>query len=249
MFQVAVCDDKKEEHAHLEQFFMQLTKSTPFTFHTYYFSCGEELLLHYKKHDKFPFHFLILGIEMKGINGIETAKKIRSLPDRDVQIIFLSSCPKYMMDSFDVQTFQYLIRPVSFELFKTKIVKLCNYIITSVNKFLTIKVEGEYIVLRTFDIIAIVKIKHSLIKNKLKIITAKHQYIITGILLEYANKLEYPFLLIHRSVIVNLEHIRNFTAVSVFMSNEDQFPIGRSHSKNVKDTYARYMLTQFKERG
>lgn len=249
MFQVAVCDDEKEEHDRLDQLFRQFMKSMPYTFHLHFFSSGEDLLQYYTEHGPFPFHFLILDIEMKGISGIETAQKIRSLPDRDVQIMFLTSYPEYMMHSFDVQTFQYLIKPISLELFMIKVVNICHYISTSINNYLTIKSDEEQIVLKTSDIIAIVKVKHSLVKNKIKIITVQHQYLITGTLLEYSDKLERPFMLIHRSVIINLEHIRRFTAGSVIMSNQNIFPIGRSQSKSVKDAFTRNLIAQFKKRG
>jgi DNA-binding LytR/AlgR family response regulator len=249
LLQVAVCDDEKDEHIRLDQLFQYLMKSTPYAFQLHYFFSGEELLKYYAEHMPFPFHFLILDIEMNGMNGIETAKKVRSLPDRDVQIIFLTSYPEYMMTSFDVQTFQYLIKPVSFELLMSKVIKLSHYISTSTNRFVVIKSEEEQIVLRTNDIIAIVKVKHSLAKNKLNVITVQRQYIITSTMLEYATKLEYPFMIIHRSVIINLDHIRKFTSASVLMSNQDEFPIGRSKSKKLKDAYVRNMIAQYKEQG
>lgn len=50
---------------------------------------------------------------MGGINGIQTARQIRSLKHLDEQIMFLTSYPEYMVESFDVMTFQYLIKPIT----------------------------------------------------------------------------------------------------------------------------------------
>jgi DNA-binding LytR/AlgR family response regulator len=233
----------------MQRFFSQLSANTSYTFEVSYFFSGETLLQHYKDHGPYTFHVLILDIELGGMSGMETAKKIRSLPDRDVQIIFLTSYPEYVMDSFDVQPFQYLVKPVSYDLFQTKIMTLCNYIHSSVNHFFTIKTEQEEIVVRTSDVIAIVKVKHTLAQNKLNVITTQQPYMIKGTLLEYSDKLKFPFLLIHRSVIVNLEYVHRFTATTVIMSNNDEFPLGRSQAKHVKDTYARYLVKQFNERG
>ncbi|MCM3702180.1 LytTR family DNA-binding domain-containing protein [Paenibacillus macerans] len=249
MFQVAVCDDEIEIRELMHHFFLQLSARMPYTFDIHYFSSGEELLQYYKNQKRYIFHFLILDVEMGGINGIETAQRIRSLPDHDVQIIFLTNYPEYMMESFDVQTFQYLIKPVSYELFEAKMAKLCNYILSSVNRFLTIKVEKEQLVFRYSDIIAIVKIKHALVQNKLKIVTLHRQLITTGTLTEYSRKLTFPFLLIHRSVIINLEHVLKFTATSVIMTNQEHYPLGRSRANCIKEAYAHYMVTKFKERG
>ncbi|QWU16639.1 two component transcriptional regulator, LytTR family [Paenibacillus sophorae] len=247
MLRVAVCDDETQMHKELQQFFSKLTANTLYKFDVHYFSSGEELLLYYQDQGRNAFHILVLDVEMNGINGIDTAKKVRSLPDRDVQIIFLTSYPEYMMNSFDVQTFQYLLKPLSYLLFETKMVKLCNYIFSSVNKFLTIRTEKEQIVLRISDIVSIVKVKHSLIQNKLKVTTVQQQYIISGTLLEYLNRLDNSFLLIHRSVIINLQHVRKFTAISVAMSNLEELPIGRTQAKAIKNAYARYMTGRFQE--
>ncbi|WP_025688561.1 LytR/AlgR family response regulator transcription factor [Paenibacillus zanthoxyli] len=249
MFHVGVCDDEVEMHAQLQHFFTQFSAQTPYTFNIRCFSSGEKLLQYYKDKGPYAFHVLFLDVEMSGMNGIETARSIRSLPDRDVHIIFLTSYPEYLMDSFDVQTFQYLIKPISYELFSTKMVKVCDYILSSVTRFLCVKTKKEQIILRSSDIIAILKIKHSLVQNKLKVITSQQQYTITGTLTEFLNSLGDLFLLIHRSVIINLEHIRKFTSVSVVMSNQDQFPLGRSRAKSIKDAYALYMAAHFKERG
>ncbi|MEK3878365.1 MULTISPECIES: LytR/AlgR family response regulator transcription factor [unclassified Paenibacillus] len=250
MFHVGVCDDDAEVLSKVKQYFKLLSLSTNYSFDVHCFSSGEQLLQHYKAmQGEYTYHLLILDVEMSGISGIETAQAIRSLPDRDVQIIFLSSYPEYIMDSFDVQTFQYLLKPVPYELFQDKILKLCSYIHSSPNRFFTIKVEDDQVVLRRPDIIAIVKIKHSLAQNKLKLITASREYLINGTLQSYSDKLGNPFLLIHRSIIVNLEHVRRFNANSVVMSSDEEYPIGRSQSKAFKDVYAGYVLEEIQGRG
>lgn len=250
MFHVGVCDDEDGIRNELQRYFLQLSVTTNYSFDVHYFSSGEQLLQHYKAmQGEYAYHLLILDVEMNGISGLETARQIRSLPDRDVQIMFLTSYPEYMMESFDVQTFQYLLKPVTYELFKKKTLKLCSYIMSSSNRFFTIKVEDGQIVLRKPEIIAIVKIKHSLAQNKLKVLTAAQEYIINGTLQEYSDKLGSLFLMIHRSIIVNLEHVRRFTATSVVMSNDEEYPLGRSQSKAIKDVYAQYVLEELKGRG
>lgn len=252
MFHVAVCDDEIGVRNQIQHYFSQLSATTRYSFDVHVFPSGEKLLRHYKAkalQEKYTYHLLILDIEMTGMNGLETAREIRSIPDREVQIMFLTSYPEYMLQSFDVQTFQYLLKPVPYQLFERKILKLCSYILSSEPHFFTIKTEEGHIVLRKSEIIAIVKIKHSLAQNKLQVITATNQYTFTGKLLEYADKTGGLFLMIHRSIIINLEHVRRFTATSVWMSNGENYPIGRSQSKTIKDIYAQYMITQLKERG
>lgn len=249
MFHIAVCDNDVMIHQQLQQYFSELSNSSTFKFNISYFSSGEELIEYYGHGGAYSFHILLLDIEMNEINGIETAQRIRALPDRELQIIFMSSYPEYMIESFDVQTFHYMIKPLAYPQFENILKKVFHYIESSTQSFVVIKIDQEQIVLRTSDIISIVKIKHVLSQNRIKVITTKEQYICSGTLADYLNRLGHPFMQIYRSIIINLEHVFRFSTDTVIMTNHEQFPIGRSQSKNIKDAYARHVITQSKERG
>ncbi|MNI70165.1 Transcriptional regulatory protein YehT [compost metagenome] len=182
------------------------------------------------------------------MNGIETAKAIRKLPDREVQIIFMTSYPEYMIDSFDVQTFHYVIKPVTADLFTKKILSLCSYINSS-NRYISFKTKEGQLVLRKSDIIAIVKEKHAIAQKQLEIIALQERFTGYGTLSEYSAEENYPLLQIHRSIIVNMENVHKFTSASIVMSNMAEYPIGRSMIKQVKDNFARFMVSQLRERG
>ncbi|MNP68277.1 Sensory transduction protein LytR [compost metagenome] len=93
------------------------------------------------------------------------------------------------------------------------------------------------------DIIAIEAAKSLTIKNKLNFITLNQLYESKGILAEYALALkDNHFLQIHRSVIINLLHVRKFASGVVLMSGGMEFPIGRSKLKEVKDYYTKFMI-------
>ncbi|WP_342565124.1 LytTR family DNA-binding domain-containing protein [Paenibacillus sp. FSL R7-0345] len=242
MFRVAICVDELHIYEQLKNHFTRLSSEYSYHYNIQFFKSGEELIHYYIEKGAFAFQILILDIEMDGINGLEVVNKIRFIPDHDVQIMFLSSHPKHVMDSFDVQTFQYLLKPIDYELFKINILKLCSFIQSSTNRYFTIKSEREHLVLRKTDVIAIVKVKHSLKQNKLTVITANQQYIINGTLSKYVNTLDATFMYITRSIIINLEHVRRFTSSSVIMSNNQEFPLSRSQAKKVKDLFTRYTM-------
>lgn len=70
------------------------------------FSSGNQVLSYEHKVD-----VLFLDIHMKGIDGIQTAKKIRE-KDEDMIIIFLTGYKDYMSDGYYVKAFRYLIKPI-----------------------------------------------------------------------------------------------------------------------------------------
>jgi two-component SAPR family response regulator len=60
-----------------------------------------------------------MDIDMQFLNGIETARRIRRFDDR-VQIVFITRMVSHALEGYEVQAADYLIKPVSYELFRVK---------------------------------------------------------------------------------------------------------------------------------
>lgn len=71
------------------------------------FSSGEELINNQKSID-----ILFLDIQMKGLNGMRTAEKIRE-SDESMIIIFLTGYRGFMQAGYKVRAFRYLLKPVN----------------------------------------------------------------------------------------------------------------------------------------
>lgn len=242
-YRVAICDDDQQQRELVQHMLMTLSMKTSIDFEIDYFESGESLVSYYENNQQ-PFHILILDIEMGGINGIQTAQKIRDLKHLDEQIVFLTSYPDYMIESFDVVTFQYLIKPIAVSTFEEKILKVCQYFQSLDKRILIIKSDYEEVVLKYDDIISIEAVKSLTMKNKLHVVTLQQTHTTKGIISNYATALkQYHFLQIHRSIIINLLHVKKFAGGMVLMSNGVELPIGRSKVKEVKDVYTKFMIT------
>ncbi|MFC4099408.1 LytR/AlgR family response regulator transcription factor [Paenibacillus xanthanilyticus] len=242
MYRVAICDDEVNQRERIRNAVIALSMKANIEFEIELFSSGEQLVAYYERRET-PFHLLILDIEMGGMNGIEAARRIRALNDLDVQIIFLTSYPDYMMESFDVLTFHYLIKPVPPSVLEEKILKLCQYVQAMDKKFMIVKSGYEDIVIKYDELISIEAAKSLTIKSKLRFTTLHRLYDGKGIIADYAEALkDHNFLQIHRSIIINLLHVRKFAGGVVQMTNGLDLPIGRSKVKEVKDTYTKFMI-------
>ncbi|WDF48890.1 LytTR family DNA-binding domain-containing protein [Paenibacillus sp. KACC 21273] len=242
-YRVAICDDDQQQRKLVQHMLITLSMKTSIDFEIDYFESGESLVSYYENNQQ-PFHILILDIEMGGINGIQTAQKIRDLKHLDEQIVFLTSYPDYMIESFDVVTFQYLLKPIAVSTFEEKILKVCQYFQSLDKRILIIKSDYEEVVLKYDDIISIEAVKSLTMKNKLHVVTLQQTHTTKGIISNYATALkQYHFLQIHRSIIINLLHVKKFAGGMVLMSNGVELPIGRSKVKEVKDVYTKFMIT------
>lgn len=245
MYRVAICDDDEIQREHVKDMLIALSVKANVEFEYTLFESGEQLLAHYDHHET-PFHILIMDVEMRGINGIQTAQRLRNANHLDEQIIFLTSYPEYMVESFDVHTFQYLLKPIAAHILEEKIMKLCQYFQAQDKKYLIIKSAYEEIVLKHDEVIAIEAVKSMTVKGKLYFITVNQIIESRGTIAHYSAALQpFNFLQIHRSFIINLEHVRKFSSGEVWTSNGNSFPIGRSKVKEVKDFYTKFMVMRY----
>ena len=72
------------------------------------YSSGERLLAAFQRPE--PIHLLFLDIYLPGLSGMETARRIRSAGN-PTSIVFVTVSREHGMESFEVQAFDYLVKP------------------------------------------------------------------------------------------------------------------------------------------
>ncbi len=82
------------------------------------FSSGEELLSYDGQID-----ILFLDIQMKGMDGMETARKLRDSKFRGF-LIFITVLKEMLFQSFKVQAYDYLVKPVEEKQFEKTMERL-----------------------------------------------------------------------------------------------------------------------------
>ncbi len=109
MLQIAVCEDEKAMGSYLKQLIDKRLAGRK-EYQIEVFEAGWQLLESDKKFDIF-----FLGIDLKDMSGIDMARKLRETSG--AVIIFVTALKEYVFDAFDVQAFQYLLKPVNEEKF------------------------------------------------------------------------------------------------------------------------------------
>ncbi|PWE00951.1 LytR/AlgR family response regulator transcription factor [Marinilabilia rubra] len=176
---------------------------------------------------------IFLDINMPGLSGIDLFKSLAHKP----QIIFTTAYREYAVDAFDLDAVDYLVKPVPFERF-----------VKAINKFLEIANEQGFSYDKTQEKAYIIlksdKKHHKVAFSDITIIESLDNYIKihnqnTGSLVCYeslsAIEQKLPkndFLRIHRSFIVNIHHIKAFTASYVEIGDR-KLTIGRNYKEEV----------------
>ena len=106
MICVAICDDEQEMSEQIRlmaaAFFRKKNREATIV----QFSRGEDVL-HYDK----QIDILFLDIQMEGIDGIETVRRLRNQRFGGF-LIFITILKELVFQSFEVQPFDYLLKPV-----------------------------------------------------------------------------------------------------------------------------------------
>ena len=107
---IAVCDDEKpyrEAVTGLVQSYIQTKPEQSFTLFS--FSSGKELINYVDENGSFDLY--ILDVIMPNMNGLQLASYLRSRGDHGM-IIYLTSSPDFAVDSYNVEAFYYLLKPI-----------------------------------------------------------------------------------------------------------------------------------------
>lgn len=106
MLWIAVCDDEVMECNKIAEKIRGILEEmkVPCTIRQFY--GGKELLQSQEN-----FDMIFLDILMGGLNGMRTAQMVREKA-YDKLLVFISSSRDYVFDAYDVEAFQYLVKPI-----------------------------------------------------------------------------------------------------------------------------------------
>lgn len=212
---IAVCDDepifRKQLKAILEEYYCSLDVLV------LSYSSGEELLGAVKGN---PFDLVFLDIEMEGIDGLETAKRLNELVS-DLPVILLTSHTELAMEGYEVRAFRFLGKPVD----KRKLQEALGAFekLRQQEQKIEIVTEGGS---RYLSPAVIRYIKSENVY--LQIVTGEQSFLVRKTLKEQLRELpEDLFVMVHRSYIVNLNETAGFDGETVTLRDGSRIPVSR----------------------
>lgn len=109
MMKIAICDDNNDIIKEITDFINEYGRNNNAKFEILAFNDGDELLTSEQK-----FDLIFLDIEMKHINGLEAAERIRE-NDMNIPIVYITSHSGYFERAFKVHAFEYITKPIKQE--------------------------------------------------------------------------------------------------------------------------------------
>jgi len=234
---IAVCDDQIEELEAITNLLnlWQNERMTPLRFKT--FRSAAELLDAAKKES---FSLYLLDVIMPGTDGLEAAREIRSF-DNAVDIAFLTTSPGFAYESYSVQALDYLLKPVRRDLLFPLLDRLAQQE-QKPQDGLTLKC-GSTLIRVPFSQLTYVEVNG---KHLFFNLTDGSVREVFGTLHEYEPLLlERPeFMHIHRSYIVNMLQIEEFSPSSVRTFSGKTLPVSRLLYPQLQKDYMKLLFSE-----
>lgn len=162
---VAICDDEKPMQIALEKLLDEYSKLRKIDISVDKFENGHDLI---KTLNEREYEIVFMDYQMDDIDGMETSRVIRSKNNENI-IIFVSAYPEIAVDSYEVNTFRFIVKPIN----KEKLFKAIDDYLKSIDydNLLILKTNDGTWKIKMSDIIyAEASGKHTIIRTTQKIL-------------------------------------------------------------------------------
>jgi DNA-binding LytR/AlgR family response regulator len=183
----------------------------------------------------FPIDLLFINTNLPGMNGME----FRKLAQKISFCIFISSHPEFAAETFEIDTLDFITKPLKIERFHHSMQKLFNFFemkeksecfdaILGENS-IKIKEGGNIFQVKVTDILYL-----EALKDYTRIITTEKKHCILDSIGNILHKSSFDsFVRIHRSFAVPRHLIRSKNTHEVELVHQIKLPIGRAYKENL----------------
>ena len=225
LMRLAIVDDESAYRRHIVEMIDSVYGKSEVS--CYLYSDGSELIRSFE--NGFKLDAVFLDIEMKDIDGMTAAKRIREY-SKDIPVIFLTSHTELAMDGYEVDAFRFLGKPVNEVKLRETLTDLEKKL--KVDEKIVLLKDGEEIVNPVSTLIYIEASNNSVrfcfrgdkVELRMKFTDA----------VSMVDEVSHDFVKIHRSYYVNLAHVKKLSATDVILDNNEVLPVARSASSDAK---------------
>ena len=231
MIRIAICDDEKHMSDHIRSMVLNFFRKKNREISLRMFSGGEELLSYNGQID-----ILFLDIQMKDMDGMETARKLRADKFRGF-LVFITVLKEMVFQSFEVQAYDYLVKPVDDKQFEKTMERLYASMQNASEDSLLVQKGYEGRIIRKDEIVFCEIIDRKIYLN-----------LASGEVVDYyerienlETKLNNRFYRCHRSYLINLKHLKGYKNGTACMDNGKEIPVSRLRSREFSGVVLQYM--------
>lgn len=231
MIRMAIVEDEKVYVDELLAYIRQFQQENGQQIETVWFPDGCDITDNYEGN----FDIILMDIQMKFLDGMSAAKKIRRL-DPDVIIIFITNMTDYAIRGYEVGAMDYVVKPVTYFAFSEKLKRAIKRLHKKDTQYISIPVENG---IRKVDISTIFYVEsrgHNLCYK-----TEDIELESRGTMNQLEKTLTpYGFFRNSKSFLVNMQHVEAIEENQCVVHGE-HLPISRTKKKEFMQKLLEYM--------
>ena len=234
VLRMAVCDDESAQMELMNRYLLEWAQDRKVKCAVKCYESAESFLFDWEE-DK-ALDLLVLDIEMKEMNGMELARRIRSQEEK-IPILFVTGYDRYIAQGYDVEALHYLIKPVHKEKLFEVLDRLKNSAVPEEKLLLATK-EGEH----TFLLGSIWYFEAA--GHFSTLYTDRDTIALHMSISSLAKKLagSSSMVLCHRSYLVNLAHVSSLSKGELLLDDGRKLPLSRSQAAKVQKAFIKYYV-------
>lgn len=232
---IAIVDDDPCDRESLLSYLQEFFAEEDEICETQLFENPADFLDHYM----FSFDFIILDIDMPGINGMDAARALRKKDPR-VAIMFVTNMPQYAIDGYEVDAVDYVLKPLTRPAFRLKMEKAVRYVRRNADGPIVLK-TADGAVQRRISEILYVESRLNYLYYHIRTEAGTETVRVRGKLSDVQpGLLPYHFAYSSKSYLVNLELLSAIEGNEIIVDGE-RLPISRRHKAEFLSAFTKYM--------
>ena len=232
MVKIGICDDEPEMRKPLRQILEQVLQLQGVEYLISEAESGEELTAGISCLD---IDILFLDIEMRSLDGIETAKLLRRKGMKGI-IIFVTAYPDFVFQGYEVHAFHYILKPYRKEKIEEVLRQALHELDLSKERYFVIEQKARVIRIPLSQTIAFKSDR-----RKVEALLEEDFVAFYGRIDEVCRELPSCFIRIHNRYIVNLNYVTTLERDRCILGSRS-FPVSRAFRQELETAFARAML-------
>lgn len=229
-----ICDDEKSI---LEDLSLRLSHILPENWDIKAILVPGDLLTYIDTSAALP-DIIFMDIQFGTENGISLASDIQARYPW-IAIVLITGYLDYARDIFTIHPAYFLVKPVDTDKLTAAVDRALEYLDSCQDTPVVLQSNGKLFTLKSSEICYIESEK-----RLLHVYTPKEKFTVYMKLNELKEKLPGCFLTCHKSYMVNMNYIRNFTAQKIRLLNQSEIPVSRSRYKKSREEFLRFFSTE-----
>ena len=230
MLLIAIVDDDPKDAEHLKECVETYCKTNNHAVMIHVFHDGLDLVRSTENHD-----IVFLDIQMKQLDGLETARFIRKI-DKESILIFVTNMAQFAIKGYEVDALDFIVKPASMASITYVLDKAMKRLSDSDTTTFSLTTAEGTVSLSAGDITYVEVFDHNLVYH-----TTRGDYNVRGRLSDVSGKLDQKrFVMCNRSFVVNLRYVSNVGS-DYLTIGDTRISISKSHRKELMQRFSSFL--------